>query len=330
MTRISVALDPLLFTVSGSVQYQSEAISDVTVTFKASDITTTSDSIGSFEFSDIRYGSFVIVFYHDLYESQELLVNIISSESLGLIMLNSKPFSLTVTVTDGTTGSPLPDALVLLSQTGGDDVGPLFSNDCGLVVFDDVYIGCYSLEVNLDGYDGKVELNVEVQGDCSVSINLDPLVFSLTGRVLGTGPVEDVNVTISSSQSTLTASDGTFQLDNVLYGRQLLVFQHNNYQTYELVVDLNSDSNVGDVELEFRVFSVYGFIVNEGGHRLEGVVISKDAVEMAVSNSDGFFLFLLPSGIYTLEFTYDEDSQNLDIEVDFDDVHLLKLFVESP
>ncbi|KAL0229478.1 hypothetical protein GEMRC1_014095 [Eukaryota sp. GEM-RC1] len=208
--------------------------------------------------------------------------------------------------------NPLNGALVLLSQNGGDDVGPLFSNDCGLVVFDDVYIGCYSLEVNLDGYDGTVESNVEVQGDHSVSINLDPLVFSITGRVLGTDPVEDVNVTISSSQSTLTASDGTFQLYNVLYGRQLLVFQHHNYQTYELVVDLNSDSNVGDVVLEFRVFNVYGFIVNEGEHGLEGVVISKDAVEMALSNSDGFFQCLLPSGIYTLEFTHDEDSQNFE------------------
>ncbi|KAL0250811.1 hypothetical protein GEMRC1_000025 [Eukaryota sp. GEM-RC1] len=113
-SMIHIVLDPELYQISGSIVHQSEEIDVVTVTIKFSSIATTSDQNGVFQFSDIRYGTYTLVFTHDLYQTKEVSISVSNDYNLGTFELDSKLFNLKIVVFDSESDKFLRQTSVVL------------------------------------------------------------------------------------------------------------------------------------------------------------------------------------------------------------------------
>ncbi|KAL0251611.1 hypothetical protein GEMRC1_000824 [Eukaryota sp. GEM-RC1] len=311
--KVYVTLEPELYQISGSVVHQSEEIDDVTVTIKFSTVTTTSDHHGVFQFSDIRNGTYTLVFTHDLYQTKEVSISVSNDDNLGIFELESKIFNLKIVVFDSESDQYLRDTSVLLESSEGSLVNVIITDDRGISLFNDLSIGDYTIIVEKDGY-FTVNSNILINDDVTLDIALDPFFFSLSGTIYyQESKVNDVSVAIDETVfSTFTNDEGQFNFPQLRQDNYTLTFSHSDYDIFEQTVELRSDVILENIYLDSKPFVVKVYVYdNTSMTLLSGASVklkqSNDIVQELVTNRKGVVEFEdVFLGSYEVEVQADE------------------------
>ncbi|KAL0251240.1 hypothetical protein GEMRC1_000453 [Eukaryota sp. GEM-RC1] len=295
--KVYATLEPELYQISGSAVLQSEKIVDVTVTIKFSTVTTTSDHHGVFQFSDIRYGTYTLVFTHDLYQTKEVSISVSYEDDLGPFELHSKLFNLKIVVFDSESDKFLRDTSVVLESSEGSLVNVIITDDRGISLFNNLTIGDYSIIIEKDGY-FAVSSNILINDDVTKYIALDPFFFSLSGTVYyQESKVNDVSVAIDETVfSTFTNGEGQFNFPQLRQDNYTLTFSHSDYETFEQAVELRSDVTLENIYLDSKPFVVKVYVYdNTSMTLLSGASVklkqSHDLVQELVTNRKGVVEF---------------------------------------
>ncbi|KAL0229355.1 hypothetical protein GEMRC1_013973 [Eukaryota sp. GEM-RC1] len=237
-----VEMNPLLYRVSGSVQYQSKEISDVIIAVKSTGVTTTSDFSGYFEFDNIHYDVLVFIFDHHLYETEEVELFVTQNGSLGVFDLVPSEFHGVITIFDRQADVPIGD--------------PFVSNHRGIVTLESLHGGVYSIEAERSGF-YSYSSTVEVTDHVLLDIALDPVFFTISGLVSYlSAPIEEVSVVIDGTvSSTLTNSQGYFEFNQVRYGNITLIIEDSHYESVIVELEVSTDNDL-DISLNSKPFSV--------------------------------------------------------------------------
>jgi hypothetical protein len=165
---------------------------------------------GEFPYSHAMNTSFYLKVARIGYEDQVVLVE--PDQISEVVMLSRKALTLTVTLFDGTTYLPVPNALVTLS--GENLSASARSNDNGQAVFPVRSYGLYSVEVRVPHYEA-LERTVETGStDTSVQYWLyrsDQLVIQVKDTATGT-PIGNATVTVDDVPRGFTDPSGQLVL----------------------------------------------------------------------------------------------------------------------
>ncbi|KAL0213711.1 hypothetical protein P9112_005895 [Eukaryota sp. TZLM1-RC] len=317
----NIYLESKLFTVSGNAG----GIEHVKVSLKGTERSTTSNEDGDFSIDNVRYGTYTIVYQHSDYEVLEQEnVDVHGDLALDGIQLAIKTFSVQLTVYD-------QESLILLSGVSvqlTDSAEAVItdpSNDRGVVLFEDVDLGQYTILLESTGFESKTLSEIDIQADHFSNIYLESKLFTVSGNA---GGIEDVEVSLKGTEwSATTDEEGEFSIQHVRYGTYTIVYQHSDYEVLEQEnFDVHDDVTDLTVTLNLHSFNVNGYVVNENGDRLEDVKVQVDSLEEATTDSSGFFTLALSNGAYDVTFEFNESTITQTITIDDQDVFKLFIF----
>ena len=214
---------------------------------------------GVYEIDNLTAGTYDVIAQRFGYEPLTVTVDVVDgATTIADLALTPLTFgSVSGTITDASTGDPVPNAFILINVPGGIGGGGTpggfvfsiyfsISGADGTYDVPNVQAGDYEVTVFRPGYEGSAPLPITVVDgqNTTADVALTPLAFgTISGTVTDadTGlPLENARVRIAGSnfglftftRFALTAADGTYTLDNVPTGDQDVTISRNGYETF--------------------------------------------------------------------------------------------------
>ena len=256
-------------------------------------------------------------------------------------------YTLTVSVSDA--DGALQDATVELTPASGASVSTRTNAD-GLVVFEKLPAGSYTLKVSKDGYTTKEAIAVELDGDKTEPVTLEksntPGVskYTLTVSVSDAdGALQDATVELTpasgASVSKTTNADGLVVFEKLPKGNYTLKVSKNGYTTKEAIaVELDGDKTE-PVTLEKSStpgVSKYTLTVavSDADGALQGATVeltpAGGAAVTKTTEADGKAAFAeLAAGNYTLKVSKEGYTAKSDIAITLDGDKTEKVTLEK-
>ncbi len=278
-------------TLTGTVTDQNgDPVSGATVTLAGTE--TTTDSDGTYKFSDAAIGSYDLIVSAPGAETETVPVTL-ETESL-----TTQNVELTVTGSVAGTitnqdGNPIEGATVSIdSQTAQTDATGQYS-------IDGVGIGTQTLTVTTpDGAERTTEVDIVGGEQADGSLTFEQ-VGGVTGVVTTTGgdPVPDVPISVKGTDvETTTADDGSYSIDGLPVGTQTLVVDPPEVDAQEISVDIVSgEQQQRDITLDLAG-TVRGTVITAVGSPFEGATVelvdeNRQTVGKTTTGSDGVYEF---------------------------------------
>ena len=210
-------------------------------------------------------------------------------------------------VTDGSSPAGLVTASLYQRIDGAFRRRSTNEYESGLVIFDKLAAGEYSIRVATSGGHGAETTLLLMDGeDVSQSLTLIPQYVFIGQIHFGNSPVANATVTLRSTSdpsvlfSTTTRFDGTYSLKGIpndLY--RLVVFAKGKQPSIEQNVAVSTDT-VKDVELTDANAFVSGLVVDEMGNPLSDVTVvlrNTDGTLLSVGKADSSGQFQVESPV---------------------------------
>jgi len=130
--------------------------------------------------------------------------------------------------------------------------------------------------------------------------SLDGYVYSSLGE-----PISGASLSCSG-ENTTSNNNGHYRLNNLTYGNHILSVQKENYYLYERNVDINSEIENINIEIEPIITHLHGFIKDyDTNIGIDSAIIVLGENE-TFSNSDGSYNLIIFQGYYNVEISHEE------------------------
>ena len=157
---------------------------------------------------------------------------------------------------------------------------------------------------NDDDVNNYVTINIEME--VAETADLGGFAYYASTTI----PVSGVLVTVGENTST-TGTDGSYEINDVLTGTQILTATKDGYDTYSSNIQVGSGTNEYNIEITSAAYThnLFGEIINQVGDPLSGVlavVLNPDGTESSLkttSSASGYYQIpTVPQGERTLRF----------------------------
>jgi hypothetical protein len=122
-----------------------------------------------------------------------------------------------------------------------------------------------------------------------------PILYTLSGRIIDEFKqgVANVEVTLSSGQSTLTDGDGNYFFGSLPPGKYTVTpsYQNNVFKPAERVLTLDSNTELTDMVMYPPVYDIRGRVMHANGSPMAGVEVQLNESDIAITGADGIFSF---------------------------------------
>lgn len=289
-----------IFDITGIVydDYTRAPLPGVTVTMNG--ITVISDSNGSYTFTDMLEGTYVLSYSIQGYISETKKVSVsFSSVNVPNVYLRYVDITLTVIVTEN--GSGLSGVSNSISG-----IGTATTNSSGTCTFTVRPYTQYTITSSKSDYVTKTTTITTSRNDTSVSVTLEPMVHTVTVIVkdsVNNNLISGATVTINGITGT-TGSSGSFstQLRSGSYNVSVSKTGYNSADGVAIVS--GSDKDV-EVFLEAANGSITGRVINtKTNGSVDGVTVTIAGTSISTTtDNDGYFTLQCTPGTYSLVFT---------------------------
>ncbi|MFJ5308163.1 MFS transporter [Streptomyces sp. NPDC088350] len=209
---------------------------------------------GSYGLDAPSVGSYVLIASADGFQPQASTVVVNSAEPVSYDVLLSGTSGLNGLVRAADSGSPVKDAMVIVTDVRGDLLGTGTTGEQGEFAFSELVPGAVTVAVNADGYRPRA-LPVEVGGTGVTRVEID---LDSGAQVLGVvraphGPLADARVTLVDAAGNVvgtatTGSDGAYAFTDLSGGEYTVIAT--GYPPVATTLTLNGRGTDGhDIEL---------------------------------------------------------------------------------
>jgi hypothetical protein len=306
----------------------------VNLTRDTTTLTTTTNSIGRYSFSDLVSGNYTLL-GHKLFTHLEASTTLAITAGAYInrdLLLPQAPGELLGTVRDRITQLPL--ANVTITLTGPSGTINRTTNSTGTYSATDLISGTYVATYRLTNYmDSTANIEVPMGSSVSHTHDMDQSLGHITGTVRSTSAsgivLPNATLTISNgtvSKSTTSDSNGNFIISDLLAGAYTLNTTLTNYQPSSFNVNIVAASTVNTtVILQENLKILTGRIFNSVTQQLitsrTDVDLNKpDWIGFSQSTLSGRYTFTdVPSGDYSLGATcanYNPYTDTVIIDID--------------
>jgi thermitase len=266
--------------------------------------TATTDATGEYTIADVPAGGYEVTASKEGYQSASLTVNVISGgTSTANIPLNEVvlPGSITGSVTDAETGSPIAGATV------SDGTRTAATDTSGEYTLADVPEGTYQVTASKEGYESSsVTMNV-ISGDTAVanlSLNEVALPGSITGAVTDaeTGSAIAGATVTDGTRTATTDTMGEYTIADVPEGIHQVTASEEGYESSSVTVNvISGDTAVANLSLNEVVLpgSITGSVTDvETGSAITGATVTDGTRTATTDTSGGYTIDDVPAGSY--------------------------------
>lgn len=264
----------------------------------------TTNAIGMAMISDLEAGEYTFSVKADGYVeySQTVAIEANKTNFVDIILEEIDIGSAEITVTDED-GNALSGATVILSDN------TLTTDENGVVRFDDLLAGEYSMVVSKDGYDSKtIQFVVEKDSTTKVKLALNKTIttgnIKLTVSNENGKALKDVSVTIGEN-SFMTDENGQVVVNDLEAGDYVVKMSKDGYVTKELPITISARATVevnATLIKEVTSGTVNFSVKDTEGNALENTTIILSNGEELTTDESGFATIDLEFGEYSVHF----------------------------
>ena len=284
VTPLDVNLRPEMGTIKGTVvdALTEKALSGVRVESEGYDPVTT-DSSGSFTFTDVRVGDRSVSFAKEKYHSTSVAVTVVDG--------GITSFDLPLVPLLGAVGGIVKDDNnkpmqgVSVTCEGHQEYAAVTDSN-GMFLIDNVRIGSYTFVFKADNCDNE-KAEVEIIQDTTTSLNITMKLHR--GNVAGTvfdydtkQPLSGVYVISEDGISATTDSNGQYLLEGLVVGSRMIYYSLDRYKSDSMRVNVVKDFTIKQNMELMATIMFFGHYeqdndTSNGKESIEWIVIGRDS-----------------------------------------------------
>lgn len=278
---------------------------------------------GIVTFNQLPYHSYKLDIDHDSYEAYtEIMVfgDDVLDKTVSLVGIDETG-TINVNVTDGTTGSSLKGAKVIVGDASGD------TDSSGTCTFEKIRYDDYKLIVTCDGYEvyeDTITLNSDLL-NCDVGLTPSTQTSTVKVTVLDSNtsnPVNEAVVLLGDKNKGTTDRNGICIFKDIIYGTYELNVSCDGYNSFsnDIIVYSPYTYSTIDLEPEVHIGTINIKVYNENDEPLPDTKVILDNSYNQTTDSDGKCSFDMVYGTYDITLRHDKyythnDHVNLDDEI---------------
>lgn len=235
-------------------------------------VSTLTDSSGNYVLNGVAAGTYTLQASKAHYLTKSMEIALKSTQVVTKnLSLQPQPGSISGTITNELTGTPLQSVSVTIFNAGL-PVANAKTNGAGVYTVSVLAPGTYSISAKVTNFTTGTESSVVVTSNVTTTVDLQlhPQVGSLTGIVTDAASGEpltnaDISVEIllgsSIIASTHTDSQGLFQITGILVGDYLIKATAEKYQdSYQGVIVSSEENSIVNFAMEVNPGSISGVV----------------------------------------------------------------------
>ncbi|MCL2322588.1 MAG: carboxypeptidase regulatory-like domain-containing protein, partial [Oscillospiraceae bacterium] len=275
-TTQNIELDPVIITVTvtGVVTDKETGvpIPNATVTLtddQGNTFTAQTDKNGEYTINDVPTGDYTTNVTADLYNPETDLISVNEDTNYNAELDKTIVIvTVTGTVTDESTGLPIPNATVILTDKDGNTYTAKTDLN-GEYTINDVPTGDYTTNVTADGYNPKTD-SISVTDDTTYDAELSRTMVNVGGIVTDKDtklPIPNATVTLTDKDgNTLTANTnslGIYTINNVPTGDYTTKVTADGYGDLTGTLTVKDNPTTYNAELSHSVVNVGGLVTDK-------------------------------------------------------------------
>ncbi|QHE62502.1 hypothetical protein FHE72_16855 [Rossellomorea vietnamensis] len=281
------------------------------------------DSSGNYLITGLEPREYRVVFSAEGYTSEVFRIFLTNGETRTLdVELGRQPATLTGTVTDAGTGTPILGAAVVTVISGsGIVVASTLTDQEGRYILTGLPAGDYNVIFSAEGYVSQtIPITLSPGESAVLNAALESNPATITGNVRDAGTLAAIDNALIQAFTTdgrllgvtLTDMDGNYTLSGLPGGEVVIVVRARGYQSqFQTVTLIRGTTRTLDFLLEDNPASVRGYVTDiQTGAPISQVLVqifpigSQVAIRSTLTDPNGFYILLgLPPGNFIIRFT---------------------------